>query len=120
MTSRHRVVRRGQPYGPPLPEGAPDDGAERGLLFLCLGSSIERQFEFVVRLWFNDGARVRSGDDRDPLLGAPGGSGRFVLPGPVPVVLEGVRSFVTTRGGDYFLLPGLRALRALADGSGSR
>ena len=113
MTTRHRIVRRGQPYGPVLPAGAPDDGADRGLLFLSLGSSIERQFEFIVRMWFNDGTRVRSGDDRDPLLGAPGGSGRFVLPGREPVVLDGVRSFVTTRGGEYFLLPGLTALRAL-------
>src|SRR4051794_17495593 len=28
---RRRVIRRGGTYGPHLPEGAPDDGAERGL-----------------------------------------------------------------------------------------
>jgi hypothetical protein len=32
------------------------------------------------------------------------------------VFLHPLRSFVTTRGGDYFFVPGLRALRALAAG----
>jgi deferrochelatase/peroxidase EfeB len=29
--NRRRMIRRGAPYGPPLPEGAPDDGVERGI-----------------------------------------------------------------------------------------
>ena len=47
MTTRHRIVRRGLPYGPALPPGAPDDGADRGLVFVCFSVDLERQFEFV-------------------------------------------------------------------------
>ena len=55
LTARHRILRRGMPYGPPLPDGADDDGEERGLLFVCLQASIARQFEIVQTQWCNDG-----------------------------------------------------------------
>jgi deferrochelatase/peroxidase EfeB len=40
LTARHRILRRGMPYGEPLSDGAPDDGADRGLVFVCLQASI--------------------------------------------------------------------------------
>ena len=46
----HRMIRRGTSYGPMLPPGViEDDGAERGLAFVFVGASLERQFEFVQR-----------------------------------------------------------------------
>jgi len=45
---RHRLVRHEAAYGPALPDGAlEDDGAERGIIFGCVGASLRRQFEFV-------------------------------------------------------------------------
>ncbi len=83
-------------------------------MFGCLNASIERQFEFVAQNWLNSGSRLGRGDERDPLVGAPGGSGEFVIGGYPPRLVEGLESFVTTRGGEYYLLPGRSALTALA------
>ena len=55
LVNRHRLIRRGIPYGDPLPPGADDDGADRGVIFMCLQASIARQFEFVQSQWLNDG-----------------------------------------------------------------
>jgi deferrochelatase/peroxidase EfeB len=49
----HRLIRRGMPYGPAYVAGTPDDGIERGLLGYLINSSIEHQFEFVMREWLN-------------------------------------------------------------------
>ena len=57
LVNRHRLIRRGIPYGEPLPPGAPDDGHERGVIFMCLQASIARQFEFVQSQWFNGATR---------------------------------------------------------------
>ena len=65
LSRRHRIVRRGMPYGPPLAADADDDGVERGLIFACYQSSLERGFETVQRAWVIDGnafgARRRQG-----------------------------------------------------------
>ena len=115
MVTRHRIIRRGMPYGPWLPEGAAGDGVERGLLFLGFNASPERQFEFIQAQWCNDGSRVGVGADRDLLIGTPGpGQGRLVVQGRPPRFVEGFGSFVTARAGEYFFLPGLAGLRALA------
>ena len=82
MTTRHRIVRRGLPYGPPLPPGAPDDGADRGLVFVCFSVDLERQFEFVQRQWLNDGDQLGLGPDPDPIVGTPAH-----LPNGVPAKL---------------------------------
>lgn len=56
LSNRHRIIRRGRPYGPPLPDGMLEqDGNSRGLLFKCFNASIERQFEVIQSLWVNDG-----------------------------------------------------------------
>lgn len=113
-TTRHRIIRRGMPYGPPLPDGAADDGAERGLLFACFQADIERQFEFVQRRWLDDGDLVGRADERDPLAASPGGDGTFLIGGYPPVLVSGLSACVTARGGEYFVLPGLTGLTWLA------
>jgi hypothetical protein len=50
----HRLVRRGVPYGPTHDPSAPYDGVERGLLGYFINSTIENQYEFVLREWVND------------------------------------------------------------------
>ncbi|HEX5574755.1 MAG TPA: hypothetical protein VFX42_02675, partial [Gemmatimonadales bacterium] len=45
--NRRRMIRRGATYGPPLPEGAEEDGVERGIAAFVLCASLVRQFEFA-------------------------------------------------------------------------
>jgi deferrochelatase/peroxidase EfeB len=117
-TKNHRILRRGRPYGPPLPEGAdpgPDD-PERGLVFMCLNTDIERQFEFVQHTWLNNPVFAGLEGEVDPVVGPqPVGGGRFTVPqDPVRHRAEGLPRFVTTRGGAYLFLPSVRALTYLA------
>jgi deferrochelatase/peroxidase EfeB len=117
MTTRHRILRRGLPYGPRLPVGARDDGVDRGLVFVCFAADIQRQFEFLQRRWLNDGDVLGLGHDPDPLLGLPEPGDTFKVPGTPPYLLALDRPLVVARGGAYLFQPGRRALRALADGS---
>ena len=57
LSNRHRIVRRGRAYGPPLAAAASleDDGADRGLVFVCFQADIWRQFETIQALWIDDG-----------------------------------------------------------------
>jgi Dyp-type peroxidase family len=117
QVNRHRVFRRGQAYGPVLPEGIiEDDGAERGMVFLFVGADLRRQFEFVQREWINQGTFIGAPIERDPLIGPNDGTGVFTIPKqPIRRRLQGLPRFVTLRGGEYFFIPGLRALRWLAE-----
>ncbi len=120
LTERHRIIRRGMPYGPALPLDAKvDDAQKRGLMFVCYQSSIERQFEFIQQRWLGDGDAFKLGAERDPLTSPGEGKGQMIVIGPEShkSFLAGIPSFVKTRGGGYYLLPGLRGLQALADGS---
>lgn len=113
----HRMIRRGTAYGPELPEGGlEDDGVDRGLMFAFIGAHLGRQFEFVQSEWVNAGESLGLGDTKDPLAGANEGAGSFSIPArPIPKRLRGLSRFVVTRGGEYCFLPGLRALRWLAE-----
>jgi Dyp-type peroxidase family len=115
LTARHRILRRGMPYGPPLPDGAPDDGASRGLLFVCLQASISRQFEIVQTQWCNDGNAFGLGREADPISGPPGRELRHIIEGEPPRVASALRSYVQCRGGEYLVVPAISALRALPD-----
>ncbi|WP_256339591.1 MULTISPECIES: hypothetical protein [unclassified Streptomyces] len=54
--------------------------------------------------------------EKDLLTGDNDGSGTYTIPEhPVRRRLHGVERFVTTRGGEYFFLPSISALRWLAD-----
>jgi Dyp-type peroxidase family len=114
LTARHRILRRGMPYGPPLPDGAPDDGAARGLLFVCLQASIARQFEIVQAQWCNDGNAFGLGAELDPIAGPDGRAMRHVIEGDPPRFVSLMRSCVECRGGEYLFVPSIGALRALA------
>lgn len=115
---RHRVLRRGASYGPVLPEGVlDDDGVERGIVFIFVGASLSRQFEFVQSEWANQGTFIGAPDEKDPISGTNfASSGILTIPRqPIRQRLKGLPQFVVNRGGEYLFLPGLRALRLLAD-----
>ncbi|KUN83616.1 peroxidase [Streptomyces bungoensis] len=113
----HRLIRRGTTYGPPLPEGVlEDDGADRGLVGVFIGAHLERQFEFIKAEWVNDGNFIGYPGEKDPVAGHHDGTGSVTIPGkPVRRRLRNLPSFVVTRGGEYCFVPGLRALRWLAE-----
>src|SRR6478672_4589177 len=112
----HRMIRRGTNYGPSLPPGVlEDDGADRGLMFAFVGAHLARQFEFVQRQWVNDGKFIGAPEERDPLIGVQD-RGQFIIPSrPIRRRMQGLPSFVVNRGGEYCFMPGLRAMRWLAD-----
>jgi deferrochelatase/peroxidase EfeB len=97
-----------------------DDGKERGLHFICLNSDIERQFEFVQQTWINNPVFGGLNGEVDPLIGyvAKGDAIMTVPADPVRTRIHNIRRFVRVKGGAYFFLPGIRALRYLASVTG--
>ncbi len=124
LANLHRILRRGRVYGEALapelrPEGfleRGDDGAERGLHFICFNANIDRQFEFVQQTWTNSAKFAGLRNDPDPLIGVrdPAGSDFTIQKEGIRERHTGLPEFVVTRGGGYFFLPGLAALRYLA------
>ena len=113
----HRMIRRGTSYGPPLPDGVvEDDGVDRGLMFAFVGAHLGRQFEFVQSEWMNNSEFFGGRASKDPVAGANGEDAGFDIPRrPLPLRLKNLPRFVVTRGGEYAFLPGIRALRWIAD-----
>ncbi|HSV65722.1 MAG TPA: Dyp-type peroxidase [Mycobacteriales bacterium] len=117
VNDRHRLLRRGRSYGPAAGSaGGGDPTAERGLHFLCLAGNLSRQFEFVQHTWLNNPTFHGLYADPDPVVGSrPASGGDFTSPArPVRRRYRGLPRFVRTRGGAYFFLPGISALRYLA------
>lgn len=113
--NRRRMIRRGATYGPALPDRAPEDGVERGIAAFIICASLVRQFEFAQNVWINDTAFHELGNEHDPICGTQDGTFDFTVPKrPIRKVHKGIPAFTTLRGGAYFFLPGLRALRYLA------
>jgi Dyp-type peroxidase family len=113
--NRRRMIRRGATYGPALPDGAPDDGVERGIAAFVICGSLIRQFEFAQNVWANDRNFHELGNERDPVIGNQDGTLEFKIPKrPIRKTITGLPAFTTVKGGAYFFLPGLRALGYLA------
>ncbi|MGC1323165.1 MAG: hypothetical protein WA849_13355 [Candidatus Udaeobacter sp.] len=123
----HRILRRGREFGSELlPEealqSAPPNESPRGLHFVCLNANISRQFEFLQNAWIANTKFSGVTGQSDPLLGnresIPGCpvTGNFTIPGDGTPRrrVSGLPQFVTVRGGAYFFLPSLRALRYFA------
>ncbi|MBD2512775.1 peroxidase [Nostoc muscorum FACHB-395] len=119
--NRRRMIRRGATYGPPLPEDAPEDRIERGIAAFVICASLIRQFEFAQNVWVNDNNFHELGNERDPIIGTQDGTLDFKIPKrPIRKTIKGIPAFTTVRGGAYFFLPGLKALRYLASLSSGR
>ncbi len=111
-TNRHRIVRRGRIYGTPIADPYTDDGVDRGLIFVCLNSEIDRQFEFVQHTWLLNPMFGGEFQESDPLTGPKCPFSIPARPVRQQPVLE---TFITARGGGYFFLPSLSALRYLGE-----
>ena len=113
--NRRKMIRRGGTYGPPLPEGVPDDGIERGIAAFVGCASLVRQFEFAMNVWANDPNFHELGNEHDPIFGTQDGTFDMTIPKrPIRKKIKGLPAFTTIRGGAYFFLPGIKALRYLA------
>ncbi|MBS0577797.1 MAG: Dyp-type peroxidase [Proteobacteria bacterium] len=113
--NRRRMIRRGATYGSHLPEGAADDGTERGIAAFIICASLIRQFEFAQNVWVNDRNFHELTNERDPICGTQDGTLEYKIPKrPIRRKITGLPAFTTMRGGAYFFLPGLKALRWLA------
>lgn len=108
QTMRHRIIRRGMPYGPGS-DGK--DPKREGLAFVCYCADIETGFEFIQRQWINDGSTFGLGSQKDFLLqdwrrGQGKTATPMVIPGYRPIVLEPPRTpFVQVRGCAYLFVP---------------
>jgi len=126
-TRFHRLLRRGRAYGMLVPDdealhpGPMDE--DIGLRFVCLNANISRQFEFVQTAWIAGtkfGGLTQESDpllgNRQPVTGCPV-TDNFSVPqrSGANLRLREVPQFVTVRGGAYFFLPSLSALRYLAN-----
>ena len=119
--NRRRMIRRGATYGPPLPEGAPEDGVERGIAAFVICASLVRQFEFAQNVWVNDKNFHELGNERDPIIGNQDGTLEYKIPKrPIRKKITGLPAFTTVRGGAYFFLPGLKGLRHSRASAASR
>jgi len=129
LNNRRRILRRALPYGE-SPQGVSDE-SEHGLGMLIYCASLFRQFEFVQQQWINYGFASRAGNDTCPIIGnhSSGQAGgahepkaKFVIPadpssGHPPFIAEGIPQFVETRGGEYFFVPSMTALRMIGMGA---
>jgi deferrochelatase/peroxidase EfeB len=109
--NNHRMLRRGRKFGTKLEDVGMDDGADRGLLFMCLNTDIDRQFEFVQQTWLLNSSFATLFQEVDPLVGP---AGRMTIRDQPLRRIVSVDTFVRMAGGDYFFLPSLPALQFLA------
>ena len=98
--NRRRMIRRGATYGPALPEGAPDDGVDRGIAAFIICASLVRQFEFAQNVWINDRTFHELGNERDPICGTQDGTLEYKIPKrPIRKVLKACRRSPPSRAG---------------------
>jgi len=111
----HRLIRRGTTYGAPYDPNAlseEDDEVPRGAYFLFISAKAMATIEFLQQEWINDGNFMGLGDERDPIIGLQEEGATFTIPRePVRRRLHGIETFNVLRGGEYFFMPSLSALR---------
>ena len=115
----HRMIRRTTTYGAPYDPNTlsdHDDEVPRGLYFLFMSAKAMATLEFLQREWINDGNFTGLGEERDPIVGLQEEGGTFTIPRePVRRRIHGIQTFNMLRGGEYFFMPSLSALKWLAD-----
>jgi deferrochelatase/peroxidase EfeB len=123
LVNRRRILRRGLPYGKVDP-AAPSDSGEQGIIFLAICTGLFRQFEFVQQQWMQYGLDFNAGSDTCPIIGnedkETGSHKLMVVTDPAtgrpPFLCESIPQLVEPRGGDYFFIPSMTALRMIGMG----
>ncbi|MEM7237944.1 MAG: hypothetical protein AAF501_08990, partial [Pseudomonadota bacterium] len=142
LNKRRRILRRGLPYGDSRlyskaieeekakvkdPKSGKllkkkTDKTDQGVAMMVICANLFRQFEFVQQQWIQYGLDFNSGNNTCPLVGDHEKHRRFTVPADpekagCPFVMSGMPTFVEPRGGEYFFIPSLTALRMIADGT---
>jgi Dyp-type peroxidase family len=122
-SNRHRILRRGRPYGTPLAadwdlqkilSSAPGD-IDRGLQFFCFCTRLDNQFEWIHGDWLTNPQFAGLAPNTDPLTGLqPAGHTIQSAAGDLRIDTDASGRLVTVRGGGYFFVPGLAAVLALS------
>ena len=121
-----RILRHGIPYGD---ERGPSETAtttpkvDRGLLFACYQSSIKTGYQFIQQSWLNNPSFPAADAGFDPFAAQPPGKGLLTTTlfaaaktgtqtsTRLPKQLDAFEKLVTMRGGQYFFVPSISALR---------
>ncbi|KAF8531600.1 Dyp-type peroxidase [Gautieria morchelliformis] len=117
-----RIIRQGIPYGPEVTQAESSLATtqhDRGLLFASYQSNLAKGFHFVQRTWSNNpgfpppvGTLPVNGFD--PIIGQQANDARFITgtnPEKLTESLALPKLFVVPRGGEYFIVPSISALK---------
>ena len=123
-TQTHRIMRRGIPFGPEVGPGEASGKTthnSRGLMFVCYQTSIEDQFEFILKNWVNNPSFAIPAAGFDPILGQAEGANRgrtftgaandSISGRPPSVTLDA--DFIRPTGGGYFFMPSIPAIHSV-------
>ena len=115
----HRLIRRGSTYGPPYDPNAlseADDEVPHGAIFLFISAKAMATMEFLQQEWIDEGNFIGIGEERDPIIGQQEAGATFTIPkDPVRLRVRGIETFNVLRGGEYFFMPSISALKWLAN-----
>ncbi|KAF3998645.1 Dyp-type peroxidase [Glaciimonas immobilis] len=121
LSNRRRILRRGLPYG--IAKDQTKNDGNHGIIMMMINVDINRQFEFIQQQWINYGNDFGAGNDKEIILGNhndvnPSKAVIQVDPDSdqPPYFVQNIPRLVETRGGDYFFIPGITALRLIAKG----
>ena len=122
LTNKHRIIRRGRSYGEAIDAGPNNYKTkdEVGLHFICVNANIENQFEFIQRTWSNNPSFQNLYNEPDPLTGTQENIDKSLTQNftvqdyPTNRCIQNLPQFVTIRGGAYFFLPSMSAIKYLA------
>ena len=124
-TQTHRIIRRGIPFGIEVQSNeysASKTRHSRGLMFVSYQTSIEDQFEFIIRNWVNNANFAVPGAGQDPLLGQAQGADRtHTFTGAALGTPSGTSSpavtleqdFIRPTGGGYFFMPSIDTVKTI-------
>lgn len=112
---RHRITRRGVPYGT---EADALNDQPAGLLFMCYQRNIAHQFEFLQQSWANNAGFLfgHGTVGLDPIIGQGNSRPPLTFPSQAPggATSASFQQFVRLKGGEYFYAPSMSGLAALA------
>jgi deferrochelatase/peroxidase EfeB len=118
LSKMHRILRRGRPYGEkfdPTRAAAEGSDGERGMFFICLNADIAGQFELIQHSWLNNPHFGGLYTGIDPFSHVEDANNSLVIQSrPTNLNIARPCPFTKIRGGGYFFLPGINAVRALA------
>jgi Dyp-type peroxidase family len=113
-----RIIRQGIPYGPEVDREEAHSCTtklDRGLLFACYQSNLANGFHFLQRTWGNNPGFPNAGDGYDGIIGQDINDPRTTTGMDPQNVASSLalpkQEFVVPRGGEYFLVPSISALK---------